>query len=109
MGEFVSDYGLWISYILIGVATAAAIVMPLINSLSDPASLKGAGIGVGSLVVLFFISYALSGDEVTAKYTQFGVDAGTSQVIGGFLTMMYLLLLIVTVAIVYAEVSKIFK
>ena len=109
MGEFVSDYGLWISYILIIVAIAAAVGMPLWNSLSDPSTLKGAGIGIGVLVVLYFVSYAMSGDEVTAKYTQFGVDAGTSKAIGGVLTMMYLLLFFVIGGILYTEISKIFK
>jgi len=109
MGEFVSDYGLWISYILIIVAGLAAVGMPIVNSLSDPSTLKGTAIGIGVLVVLYFVSYAMSGDEVTAKYTQFGVDAGASKAIGGVMTMMYLLLFIVIGGGLYTEISKLFK
>ena len=53
----------------------AAIILPLINSFSDPKQLVKGAVGLGALVVVFFIGYALAGNEVTAVYTKYGVDA----------------------------------
>jgi len=103
------DFALYLGYALVLIAAIAAVVMPLISSLSDPKSLAKTGMGLGALLVIFFIGYLFSGSEVTPVYTQFGVDAGLSKFIGGMVTMMYLLIAIVGVAIVYGEVSKLFK
>jgi len=103
------DFALYLGYALILVAALASIVMPLINALSDPKSLAMTGLGLGALVVVFLIGYIFSGSEVTPIYVQFGVDAGLSKFIGGMVTMMYLLIAIVTISILYGEVSKFFK
>ena len=103
------DFLLYLGYGLIGVAALSAILLPLIGALSDPKSLAMSGIGVGALLVVYFLGYMLSGDEVTAIYSQFGVDARMSQTIGGAVIMMYLMLIIVTASILYAEISKLIK
>ena len=109
MEEFISSYLLPASYILVVLAAAGSILMPLIKSIGDPKSLVGTAIGLGILLVLFIIGYSLAGDEVTPKYMEFDVDASLSKIIGGVLTMFYILLAISLVGIVYTEVSKIFK
>ena len=103
------DFALYVGYGLIGVAALAAIVLPLIGAFDDPKSLAKSGIGVAGLVVVYFLGYLFSGNEVTTVYAQFGVDAGMSKTIGGAVTMMYLMIIIVTGAILYGEISKLFK
>jgi len=103
------DIALIGSYILVGVAMIAAIVLPLINSLSDLSTLTKSGIGILILLVIFGIGYAISGDEVTAVYTKYEVDAGLSKLVGGSIIMMYLLTAIALVGIVYTEISKLIK
>ena len=103
------DFMLYLGYGLIGLATLSAIVLPLIGAFNDPKSLAKSGIGVAALLVVFFLGYLMSGNEVTAVYSQFGVDASLSKTIGGAVTMMYLMLIIVTGAIVYSEISKLFR
>jgi len=109
MEEFISSYLLPASYVLVGLAAAGSILLPLVKSIGDPKSLIGTAIGLGILLVIFLIGYSLAGDEVTPKYTEFNVDASLSKIIGGVLTMFYILLGISLVGIVYTEVSKIFK
>ena len=109
MEEFISSYLLPASYVLVGLAAAGSILLPLIKSIGDPKSLVGTAIGLGLLLVIFLIGYSLAGDEVTPKYTEFNVDASLSKIIGGVLTMFYILLGISVIGIVYTEVSKIFK
>ncbi len=103
------DLILYSAYILIIICTAAAIIMPTIYALNDPGTLVKSGIGLVGLVVVFLISWAISGSEVLPAYTEFGIDAGLSKFVGGGLTMMYLLAFIAIAGIVYTEVSKIFK
>ena len=103
------DLILYLGYALILICTATAIIMPTINAFNDPGTLVKSGIGLGGLVVVFLISWAISGSEVLPAYTEFGIDAGLSKFVGGGLTMMYLLAFIAIAGIVYTEISKIFK
>ncbi|WP_109829250.1 hypothetical protein [Reichenbachiella versicolor] len=103
------DVALYISYALTILAGIAAIAFPLFNSFGDPKSLTKSAAGLGALLVVFGIGWALAGAEVTESYIEFGVDAGLSKFIGGLLTMMYILTGIAIVGIVYTEVSKIIK
>ena len=103
------DIALYISYTLTILAGLAAIVFPIINSVSDPKSMVKAGAGFGGLVVIFLVSWAISGSEVTATYMEKGVDEGLSQFVGGMLTMMYVLIIGALIGIVYTEVSKAVK
>ena len=103
------DIALYLSYALGVLAGLAAIAFPIINSVGNPDALKKSGIGIAALLVLFLLSYLISGDEVTAVYTQFNVDSGLSQWIGGVLTLMYILIIGAVVGIVYTESSKLLK
>ena len=109
MEVFVSEFGLYISYALFAVGVLLAVVMPLIKSLDEPKKLVKAGIGVAGLLVVFLISWAIAGNEVSTMYTTKGVGVGLSKLVGGVLTMMYLLMGIAIVAIVYTEITKAVK
>jgi len=103
------NLALYITYALIVIAAVSAIVLPLINSLSDPKQLAETGIGVGALVVVFLIAYVIAGSEVTAVYTKFDVDSSQSKMIGGGVIMMYIMILLVTIGIFFTEIISIFK
>ena len=103
------DIALYISYGLIIVAALGAIVLPLINSLGDPGSLIKTGAGLIALVAVFFIAYAISGNEVTPVYSTFGVNENLSKWIGGAIITMYALLILAILAIIITEVSKVFR
>ena len=104
------EFGLYLTYILVGVAVLAVIVLPLINAVSNPRSLVISGIGLAALLVVFLISWGLSSyDNVSAKAAEQGLTSGGVQRIGGVLTMMYILLGCAIVGIVVTELSKIFK
>ena len=101
--------GLWISYILTIGCLLAAIILPLVQSASDPASLMKSGIALVGLLVVFGIAYAVSGNEVTSVYETFGIDAGTSKFIGATLITTYILFFAAIAAIIYGEVTKLAK
>lgn len=104
-----ASYALPFSYVLCVVATVGAVVLPLVNSLSSPKKLLGTLTGVAVLVLLYFISYAISDSEVTARYTVFDITETGSKAIGGSLIMVWILMIIASVGIVVTEVSKFFK
>lgn len=103
------DIGLYIFYVLFFVALAATIILPALNIMKNPTSLKSSGLGVGALVLLFVVSYALSGSEVTTKYLSAGVNEGSSKLIGAGLIMFYIVLVVSVIGMVYSEINKALK
>jgi hypothetical protein len=93
----------------LGLAALAAIILPLINSIGNPKTLLKSLVGIVLILILFAIAYVISGNEVTATYSKFGVDAGMSKYVGASLITMYLLVVISIVGIFFTEISKIFR
>ena len=97
------NIGLFLSYILIAVCILAAVVMPLAKAVGDPQSLKKMGIGIGALVLVFILSYALSsGQEMGDK------SATTVKLVGASLTTFYILAIGAILGIVITEIKKAF-
>jgi len=110
MEEQLVNIGIWGAIILFVIALAAAIILPIVNSLDNPASLVKSLGGIAIIGALFLFSYLVSGDEVTAKYITYKVTSpGASQLVGGGLTMMFLLLIITIVGVVFSEINKALK
>ena len=103
------DIGIYATYVLFFIALISAIVLPLINALRNPSGLMKSLLGVGGLVVLFVLSYALSGDEVSAKAASFGLDAGDSKMIGAGLILFYIVFILSVVGVVFSEINKALK
>ena len=97
------DIGLIGSYILIGLCTLSAIIIPLVQAFGDPKSLVKSGLGVAVMVVVFFGSY-LMGDGSTG-----GIDETTSKLVDGGIITTYVFFFAAIWGIVYTEVSKIFS
>jgi hypothetical protein len=104
------DIGIYLAYILVVVAIGAMIVLPLINALKHPKDLGKSAMGVGTLVVLFGIAFALSGGELSPKWISLGVTTPlSSRLIGAGLTMFYFVLIIAVLGMIYSEINKAFK
>jgi hypothetical protein len=101
--------GLWIFYILLFASIVTAVVFPLLHAAKTPGTFKKSLIGIGVIVVVFGISYALSGSSVTAKQMALGVDESSSKLIGAGLTMFYFALIGSVIGIIYSEISKALK
>lgn len=103
------DFGLYVGYGLLLIAVGAALVLPLMNALKSPKDLMKSLMGLGALLVVFLVSYGLSGSEVTAKYIAQGVGEGSSKLIGAGLTMFYIVFIVALIGIVYSEINKALK
>lgn len=107
--ENIIDIMLYLSYAMFAVGLVAAIVLPIWKSLDDPKSLiKPLGALLG-ITVLFFICYAISGDDLNSRLIATGATAGVSKFVGGGLITMYVLFLAALVGIVITEINKAIK
>jgi hypothetical protein len=104
-----TDIGLYVGYAFFIVAVGAAIVFPLINALKTPADLLKSLAGIGVLVVVFIIAYALSGSEVTIKAAATGINASSSKLIGAGLITFYIVLILSVLGVVFSEINKALK
>lgn len=102
------DIMLYVSYALVIVGLVVAILLPLIKSLDDPKSLLKTGLGVIGILVLFFICYSISGNEVLPKFESdpFNLTPGMSQLVGGLMITTYILTIVAVVGIVVTELNK---
>ena len=103
------DIALYASYALVLIALVGAVVLPLIQAFGQPKNLAKIGLGVLVIGVIYLVAWAISGNEVTQIYTNFGVDASLSKIVGGMLIMVYILMATLVLGLVYSEVSKVFK
>ncbi|WP_323757642.1 hypothetical protein [Roseivirga sp.] len=113
------NLGLYASYILLAVATIAAIVMNLINSLGNPKSLIKSGIGIVVLGLVFFIGYSMAPAEIDLV-SQKAFDANnidpsaastltTYKLIGGAMTTTLVLLIVAVVGLVYSSIARVVR
>jgi len=104
------DIGIYLAYAMFFAAVLAMIVLPLMNALRSPANMAKSGMGIGALVVLFIIAYAISGGELTPQYQALGVETEfSSRLIGAGLTMFYFVFFIAIIGMIYSEISKALK
>lgn len=103
------DIGLYITYIFFLVALGAAIVLPLLHALKHPKELGKSALGIGVLVVIFVVSYSISGSEVSVKAASLGVGEGSSKLIGAGLILFYIVFIVSMLGIVYSEINKALK
>lgn len=96
------DIGLYASYLLVGLSALAAVGIPLIQSFDDPKSLIKSGLGVAALLVVFFVSYAMSEGVAVGDTT-----ATASKMVSAGLVTTYVFFFGAIGGIIYTEISKI--
>ena len=109
MGCNLISWGLYVGYIIFGIAVVATIVFPLINTIKNPGNVVKSGIGIGVLVVVFVVSYAMSDNQLSAIGKGLGETEGSVKWIGAGLIMFYIALFAAIIGLVYSEISKVFK
>lgn len=105
------DIFLYAGYLLIALGALFAIVMPLIKSLDNPKSLLKTVVGIVGIVILFFIAYSVSSNEVLPKFEAdpFNLTPQGSQMVGGMLITTYILAIVALLGIVFTELNKAIK
>ncbi|MBA3901122.1 MAG: hypothetical protein H0X62_13105 [Bacteroidetes bacterium] len=105
---FIQPIMVW-CYGLAIAAVATTIIFPLVNIFKNPKGAKTVLVGIGILVLVAGISFAMAGNEVLESYRSYNTTPAQSQMVSTGLILFYLLAAGAVIAAVYSEVSKIFK
>ncbi|WP_111671475.1 hypothetical protein [Algoriphagus litoralis] len=105
------DILLYGSYALVGIGAVVSVLMPLFKSLDNPKSLLKTGLGIVLILVLFFVCYSISSNEVLPKFESdpFNLTPAMSQMVGGLMITTYVLTIVALVGIVVTEFNKAIK
>lgn len=98
---------LYFTYLLFIVSLVAALAGAVSGALSNPASLKKSGLGIGLMLLVMVISYFMATDEVYAYYGD--ISSTTSKWTDTGLYMLYFLIVGAVGAIVFSGVNSIIK
>lgn len=109
MSDLTINILLYLTYALIGVATVAAIIFPILTVVGDARKAKKTLIGIGSVAVVFVLSYAISDGTVLDSYLKYNVTEGVSKMVGAVLIMTYILGIGAIVSAIAGEVLKAIK
>jgi hypothetical protein len=103
------DIGLYVGYLLFFVAIGTTVVWPLLHAAKTPKAFVRSLIAFGAMLVVFVISFALSGSAVSQNQVALGITETSSKMIGAGLTMFYFALLAAIIGIIYSEFHKAIK
>ena len=111
MSDFLINAGLILTYIMIGVAALAAVIYPLMFLAKNPSKGKTALMGVGGLLLIAVVSFIIaSGDLMTFPGSEkFGMTEASTKRVGMGLITFYILSIGAILAVLYAELGKLFK
>ena len=105
------DIMLYVSYALVGFGSVVSVLLPIIKSLDDPKTLLKTGLSIVAILVLFFVCYSISSNEVLPKFEgePFNLTPQMSQLAGGLMITTYVLTIVALAGIVITEVNKAIK
>lgn len=104
------DFGIYATYVLIGICVVGILGFSIMNILKNPKAAKSALIGIVGLLVVFGLSYALSdGSEATTTFADENISEGGLKRVGMGLGTFYILTAVAILAILYVEVSRLFS
>ena len=111
MSDFLINGGLILTYIMIGVAALAAIVYPIMFLAKNPSKGKNALMGVGGLLLIAVVSYILASSDIMTfpGSEKFGMTEASTKRVGMGLITFYVLSVGAILAVLYAELGKLFK
>lgn len=114
MSKWISANLTW-SFVLLGIATVAALVLEFINTLSDKKAARNSLIGIGLLGAVILVSYLMSDTEMpkffgAERFVENGTVTPTILLwIGTGLIASYILFGISVITILWSAVSNFFK
>lgn len=106
MSDLTINIMLYLTYVLIGISTLAAIVFPIIALAGDMKKAKRALLSIGAVAVVFLLSYVVSDGTVLDSYVKYNVTAGISKTVGAVLIMTYILGIGAIVSAIAGEILK---
>lgn len=96
---------MYMAYIALGFTIVVTLIFPLVQMVSEPKKAIKGLIGIAAIVVLFFICYALSSNELPAQYLErHRITEDTSAFVGACLYLTYIIAGITVLATIFMSV-----
>jgi len=108
MEDFIVNYGLIITYVVLGIGILSALVFPTVQMFQDIKKAMVGLIGLGGLFVVYLLCYVMAKAEAFTIGETF-VSADAMKIVEANLFMTYLALLIALLGIGFSSVSHYFK
>lgn len=99
---------IYVSYLFFGIAILGTVAASVLGAMSKPESVKGSLIGIGAMLVIIGISYALADGTVLDSYPDGTSETAVKWSDAGLYTL-YILTVLTVVSMIYAGASKIFR
>lgn len=102
---------LGIAYVFFGIAAISSVLFPVLFLILNPKKAKNSLIGLVAVGLVFGISYALADNTIPTFIgsDKFNISESLAKMVDTSIISLYLLAGITVVAIIYTEVSKMFK
>lgn len=100
MNETFVDIGLFITYALIGIAALGFIFSEIFFLIKNIKEAKNTLIGIGVLILILVISYAIGSGESIAGTEKFELSSGTYKIVDSGLFATYTLLAVAFLAMI---------
>lgn len=110
LGVNISNIGLIISYILLGITALGVLVFFVVDLFKDPQQAVRTVAMLAGVIVVFLLGIAFAGSGVEVpKAIQLGLDGTTVRMVGGALITVYILAILGIIGIVVSEVMTLFR
>ena len=99
------------SYLFFGIAAVSAVLFPVLFLILNPKKAKSSLVGIGSIGLVLLISYLLA-DSTIPEFIgsdKFNITESLAKMVDTSMISLYVLSGITIIAIIYTEVSKMFK
>jgi uncharacterized protein YacL len=105
------NIGIILTYIFVGLAIATIVFFAIKALASDFKQTVLSLVGLGVLVLVFVVSFAISGsDDISPLFfDKTDTNPAHSKIIGSGLIMLYIMVAAAFSAIIYAQISRLFK
>ncbi len=103
------NIGIYITYIMVGFAALAAIGFGIKKIISNTENTKKTLYTIFGLIIVLLISYFTASEEILKSFEKYEISNSISKNVGMGLITFYILIFSAIVAVLYAEVSKLFS
>lgn len=96
---------MYLAYIALAIAVVVTLIFPIVQMISNPKSAIKALIGIGVVVILGFVCYFVSSNELTVQQLEkYNITENTSVLVGAGIYLAYVILALTVVATIFMSV-----
>lgn len=104
-----SNIGLIIAYIILGITALGVLIFFVVDLFKDPKQAVRTIAMLVGIVLFFLVGYLIAGSPDTERAVQLGLGDGTVKLVSGALITVYVLAILGIIGIVVSEIVTLFR